>query len=233
MDIKNFLNNINIRPLEFYVYKISKMELNTSFHNGGRCQVRLVKSLPNLPDRPTPGVNSYDYDNRVDFALTPSECAVIVDNFKQILTGKYENPKSTNDQYKNLFSIEHFRSGGKSYFNLQPSDKGGLKVTIAPSKTDSGSTTSIILSGQELKQFYNFIKNCSETLPYYACLFGAAISVVRGAYFKKDDGNNNNNFKRENKVMAEAKTEQKSSSEDDWMFNESSGTDDFEGLSFD
>jgi hypothetical protein len=150
-------------------------------------QLKIAKTLnPNASVKDARnGVKLFDWDNAVFFSLSPEECAAIVLKWKQISEGSYVNPKATDDKYKNIYTVTHFKENIPNHMRLFKSDRDGrLGISIAQ--------TSYIFTSEQSYLFYNLLKFGCEQLPSEALLIQSMKRYETFTNNKNKDGNKNN-----------------------------------------
>lgn len=176
--------------MKFYNPKMSSFESELSLIKM-TVQIAMAKSLDPTITRPQKGQKVYDFENKVFFSLSCSECVGIVRNWKSILDGSYSDPKA-DEKYRGSYSVVHYRNNVPSRLILSPSKKGdkltgSMITTIMPTQ---GNPISYVFRDHELLLFYHFIKCAVEKFPYDHALHYATIKHEnKRKYDEKNDGN--------------------------------------------
>jgi hypothetical protein len=164
----------------FYNPKAAAMRIDLSMLNG-TVQLEIAESTNKaLKGKPKPGDKVYDWDKKVNFSLQPVECCQIDQALPAIFAGTYKNPKATNPQFADVFSIIHFRNEKQSILSLKlAKDKSGkpvepktLILTIKPPEPEK-KTLSYQFRQEEQAIWGWFIRHGYQRLPFEVAMLGS------------------------------------------------------------
>lgn len=210
-------NTKNFRQT-FYNPAVSCMALDFSLSNG-TLQIEIAGSLNKSHKGFVPkGEKVYDWENKVSFSLSWSECADVMQNWKAVLEGKYKNPKEQNEKYAGNMAFVHSKSRlylEKSGTNPNyPKARPSLIIKIG----EENKTVGYMLRSNELMLFISFVEYTSRKLQIDKALFGAELKAFKQLLFnsdnQKDNGNNGNNSARTNYQNQQSEPVQKSKTYD-------------------
>lgn len=188
--------------MQFFNPKMSSISFGISVLRG-TVQINMAKSLdPNIQGRPAKGQKVYDWENSNYYSITPLECIDILNAWKSLMDGTYQNPKEKDARFKTSFGLTHFRDRQPSRMLLYQAKNqqtnqpmGTLMITLVPPQGTQ--STTYLFRQNELISFRNYIECGAKYLDFSKDMFdgikrseAAAQRKSNGGGFPSADMNN-------------------------------------------
>lgn len=157
-------------PYCFYG-KFSRMGMALSTNGGLQISLAPVLDGQQASGKVEKGINKFNNDAMVFFTLSPDETAYINQQIPSIAKGSYVNKDATDEKYKNVFSLTHYKDNNASRLLLTNDGPGQIKLTVTEPNKQS---VSFIIKNSTYKGnpsynltlFVNLVKRHSENIMY-------------------------------------------------------------------